>query len=191
MTQQIFVVRHGETEWSKAGRHTGRTDLPLIDEGRRRAAELREALAAYSFSPVLCSPLLRARETCELAGFGREAVECDDLREWDYGDYEGLTTPEIWARDPDWDLWRDGCPGGETPDDVAARADRALAVLREADGGSALAFAHGHSLRMVVARWIEQPPLGGARFVLGPAAIGVLGFERSRPVVARWNIPPP
>jgi probable phosphoglycerate mutase len=191
VVREIFVVRHGETEWSQAGRHTGRTDVPLTDDGRQRAAELRDELAGYSFSLVLCSPLLRARETCELAGLGAVAVACDHLREWDYGDYEGLTTPEILASRPDWDLWRDGCPGGESPDEVAARADRALAPLREADGDCAIAFAHGHSLRMVAARWIELPPAGGARFVLGPAAIGVLGYERSRAVISRWNMPPP
>jgi broad specificity phosphatase PhoE len=181
-----FVVRHGETEWSAAGRHTSRTDLPLAPEGRRRAAELRSELAGCTFSLVLCSPLRRARETCELAGFAAEAEICDDLREWDYGDYEGLTTPEIRQRVPDWNLWRDGCPGGEVPDAVAARADRVLDRLRSADE-DVLAFAHGHILRVLAARWIDLGPAGGARFALAAGAIGIIGFERDTEVISRWN----
>ncbi len=187
---EIYVVRHGETEWSLAGRHTGRTDLPLVEEGRVRAGQLRPELSGHSFALVLCSPLRRARETCELAGFGDLAELDDDLREWDYGDYEGLTTPEIRAGRPDWDLWRDGCPGGEQPADVAERADRVLARARAA-GGDALSFAHGHILRVTAARWIGLGPDGGARLALGAGAVGVLGFERETEVVASWNWPPP
>ena len=146
-----------------AGRHTSRTDLPLTEQGRERARALAEVLAGWTFALVLCSPLRRARETCELAGFGDVAEICEDLREWDYGEYEGLTTPEIRERDPDWSLWRDGCPGGESPAQVGARADRVLERLRAA-GGDAAAFAHGHILRVVTARWLGMER-GGRRAV--------------------------
>jgi probable phosphoglycerate mutase len=179
-------VRHGETEWSLSGRHTGRTDLPLTDHGREQARTLAGPLGDRRFALVLCSPLLRARETCELAGLGGAAELCDDLREWDYGDYEGLTTPEIRERNPDWVLWRDGCPGGETPVQVGERADRVIKHLRGA-GGDAIAFAHGHILRVVTARWIEMEPAAGARFALQAGALSVLGFEHDTEVIARWN----
>jgi probable phosphoglycerate mutase len=182
----IVLVRHGETEWSRSGQHTSRTDLPLIEEGRRRAEEIGERLGGRSFALVLCSPLLRARETCELAGFGNGAVLSDDLREWDYGDYEGLTTAQIHHDRPDWNLWRDGCPGGEQPDDVAERADRAIAQLCSAPG-DALAFAHGHILRVLSARWIAMPAAAGARLGLCAGAICELGFERETEVVQLWN----
>ncbi len=186
----IVTVRHGETEWSLSGRHTGRTDPPLTEVGREHAAALAPMLALREFALVLCSPLLRARETCELAGFGDSRVElCDDLREWDYGEYEGLTTPEIRERDPDWALWHDGCPGGESPAQVGARADRALAWLRVADG-DAIAFAHGHILRALGARWIESPVAGGARLFLSTGAVSELGYERETPVLRSWNLPP-
>jgi probable phosphoglycerate mutase len=184
--QKIFIVRHGETEWSEVGKHTGRTDLPLTAAGRERAAALAPQLADHSFALVLCSPLLRARETCELAGFGPQAELCDDLHEWDYGAYEGLTTPEIRERRPDWNLWRDGCPDGETAAQVGARADRALDRLRAADG-DAIAFAHGHLLRVLGARWIEQAPELGARLALGAGAYSVLSYERETAVLAAWN----
>jgi broad specificity phosphatase PhoE len=186
----IVVVRHGETDWSASGRHTSRTDLPLNDDGRASASALAIVLRDMSFTLVLCSPLRRARETCELAGFGGEAVNCDDLREWDYGEYEGLTTPEIRAQRPDWNLWRDGCPGGEAPEQVAARADRVLERARAA-GGDVLAFAHGHILRVLAARWIEMPAAAGGRFALGAGAVGVLGHERETSVIGRWNGPAP
>src|SRR5437764_7448329 len=153
---EIVLVRHGETEWSRSGQHTSRTDLPLIEEGRERAQALAPLLTGWEFSLVLTSPLRRARETCELAGFADRAAICEDLREWDYGDYEGLTTPQIREERPGWSLWRDGCPNGEQPDEVGARADRALDRLRSGDG-NALAFAHGHIFRVIAARWIEQP----------------------------------
>jgi probable phosphoglycerate mutase len=183
---EIVVVRHGETEWSAAGRHTSQTDLPLTEQGRERARSLGEQLSDRSFALVLCSPLRRARETCELAGFGDVAVICDDLHEWDYGEYEGLTTPQIRESTPGWNLWRDGCPGGETPSQVGERADRVLALLREADGDAA-AFAHGHILRVLTARWLSMEVAAGARFALAAGGLGVLGYERETEVVAEWN----
>jgi broad specificity phosphatase PhoE len=180
------VVRHGQTEWSTNGRHTSHTDLPLTEEGRVRAAALAPRLAEWDFSLVLTSPLLRARETCELAGLGELAVVDEDLQEWDYGEYEGLTTPEIREQNPEWVLWRDGCPGGEEPDQVGARADRVVDQLRDVDG-HAVAFAHGHFLRVLTARWIEMPVAAGARFALSAAAISVLGHERETQVVWHWN----
>jgi broad specificity phosphatase PhoE len=186
---EIVVVRHGETDWSLAGKHTGSTDLPLTDDGRRRAALLAPELASRSFALVLSSPLRRARETCELAGLGGRAVVFDDLREWDYGDYEGLTTAEIRRQNPSWSLWRDGCPGGESPVQVGHRADRVLERLRGA-GGDAAAFAHGHILRVVTARWLGMEPAGGSRFLFSPGAIGVLGFERETEALALWNMSP-
>ncbi len=187
---RIFVVRHGETEWSVAGKHTGNTDLPLTEAGRRRAAALGEALSGRSFSLVLCSPLRRALETCELTGLRARAVICDELREWDYGDYEGLTTVEIRARDPEWSLWRDGCPGGERPEQVGARADRALQRLRGVEDGDTIAFAHGHVLRFLSARWVAMEPAAGARFALAAGSAGVLGYEHETEVLERWNASP-
>ncbi len=189
MADQIVVVRHGETEWSASGRHTSSTDLPLTEEGRRLAQALAPRLQTHSFSCVLCSPLRRARETCELAGYGGRAQFTDDLREWAYGEYEGLTTPEIRQHNPGWNLWRDGCPGGETPDQVGARADRVLSLVRDIEG-SALVFAHGHILRVLAARWLEMKPSAGARFRLEAGALGELGFERETQVLTGWNWTP-
>lgn len=183
---QVVLVRHGETQWSLSGQHTSRTDLPLLEEGRRRAAELGTELAGREFALVLCSPLLRARETCELAGLGDQAQLTDDLREWDYGGYEGLTTPQIWEQNPGWNLWRDGCPGGERPEQVGQRADRVIERLRGADG-DAIAFAHGHILRVLTARWAEMQVAAGSRFVLGAGSIGLLGYERETAAILRWN----
>jgi probable phosphoglycerate mutase len=182
----IVIVRHGETEWSANGKHTSHTDLSLTEQGRERALELASVLSRWSFSLVLTSPLKRARETCELAGLSDAAELCDDLHEWDYGEYEGLTTPEIRVERPDWSLWRDGCPGGEMPDQVGERADRALARLRSADGDVA-AFAHGHILRVLTARWLGMPVAAGARFALGAGSVGELGYERDTEVLRRWN----
>jgi probable phosphoglycerate mutase len=200
MPGRIVLVRHGETEWSLAGKHTSRTDLPLTDAGRARAGHLPQFFAERSFAVVMSSPLRRARETCELAGFGDLAVINEDLREWDYGEYEGLTTPEIRESNPSWNLWRDGCPGGETPSEVGARADRALSALREAvsggdgEGGGtsharadAIAFAHGHILRVLAARWVEQEPSFGSRIALSAGAVCELGYERETPVLTLWN----
>ncbi len=183
---EIVVIRHGETEWSVAGRHTSRTDLPLTEPGRRRAGALAGELSNWSFSLVLTSPLRRAIETCRLAGLEAHAQVCEELREWDYGDYEGLTTQEIRERDPQWQLWRDGCPGGESPVQVGARADRALERLRGA-GGDAVAFAHGHILRVVAARWLGMAPAAGGRLALNAGGVSVLGFERETEVLQRWN----
>ena len=156
MPGEVWLIRHAETDWAKAGKHTGRTDIPLNDEGREHAASLPARLAELSPSLVLTSPLGRAKETAAIAGFGDAAVEDPDLLEYDYGDYEGLTTPEIRESRPDWYLWRDGVPGGEMPDDVGARVDRVIARALAVDGDVAL-FAHGHVLRVLGARWIEQP----------------------------------
>lgn len=186
MADRILIVRHGETEWSAAGRHTGGTDVPLTETGREQAAALAQRLAGERFALVLRSPLRRARETCELAGFAGVAETCADLVEWDYGEYEGLTTPEIRASAPDWNLWSQGCPGGELPADVAARVDRVLARF-EAVKGEGLAFAHGHVLRVLTARWLEMAPAAGARFKLATAAVGTLGHERETTVIERWN----
>jgi probable phosphoglycerate mutase len=183
---EIVVVRHGQTEWSATGRHTSYTDLPLTEPGRERARALARTLARRNFAVVLCSPLRRARETCELAGFGEVAEPCPDLHEWDYGEYEGLTTPQIWETHPDWNLWRDGCPGGESPSEVGARADRALRRLRDTDG-DAVAFAHGHILRVVTARWLDMEVAAGARFALEAGNTGVLGYERTTEVLRGWN----
>ena len=186
---EIVLVRHGETEWSLSGQHTSRTDLPLVEIGRERAAALGPMLAGWDFGLVLSSPLRRARETCELAGFSDRAEIVEDLREWDYGDYEGLTTPQIRESRPDWVLWRDGCPDGEQPDEVGARADRVIERMRGA-GGDVLAFAHGHIFRVLASRWIELPAAGGARLALGAGTVCVLGYERETQVIRLWNEPP-
>jgi broad specificity phosphatase PhoE len=187
---EIVLARHGETEWSRDGRHTGRTDIPLTENGRRQARLLGEALAEWSFGRVLSSPLERALDTCRLAGLADSAETSDDLLEWDYGEYEGITTPEIRERRPDWYLWRDGCPGGEQPEDVGRRADRVIAELADAQGDVAL-FAHGHILRVVAARWLGLGPEAGALLALSTATISVLGYERETRVVRRWNAPLP
>ena len=183
---EAWLVRHAETEWSAAKRHTGRTDIPLTDEGRAAARALGERLAGRRFAAVWCSPLSRARETCELAGLGAAMTVRDELLEWDYGDYEGVTTADIRRSRPEWYLWRDGCPGGESPAAVAARCDRLIAALLEIDGDAAL-FGHGHCLRMLAARWIELAPDGGGRLALSTGSISALGFERETRVVLRWN----
>ena len=182
----IVLVRHGATEWSVAGKHTGTTDVPLSDAGCRDADRLRERLAGHDFALVLCSPLRRARETAERAGLGDRAEVMDDLREFDYGDYEGRTTPEIREERPGWSVWRDGTPGGERPDDVGERADRAIARVLEA-GGDVAVFAHGHLLRVLGARWVELPAVYGGHLALGTGAICELGYERERRAIWLWN----
>jgi probable phosphoglycerate mutase len=183
---QILLVRHGETEWSTSGRHTGRTDIPLTAEGRRQAELLRARLADLRFARVLTSPLQRAAETCRLAGLGDAAETRDELVEWDYGRYEGLTTPEIREHVPGWTVWRDGCPDGETADDVGRRVDPLVADLRALED-DAIVFAHGHLLRVLTARWLTQPPQTGAHFALSTAAVSILGYERETPVMWLWN----
>ena len=184
--RSLVMVRHGSTEWSRSSRHTGRTDIPLDEGGRSQSSELDRRLSGISPSLVLVSPLMRARQTCDLAGFGAMASVCDDLAEWDYGDYEGLTTPQIRQSDPGWDLWHDGCPGGESPADVARRADQVLARVRSVPG-TVLAFAHGHLLRVLAARWLGWGPDAGAALMLAPAGVGVLTWERDHPAIGRWN----
>jgi broad specificity phosphatase PhoE len=185
-TPEVWLVRHAATEWSRDGRHTGRTDIPLLDEGREAARALGARLAGREWSAVWTSPLSRARETCELAGLGDHAEVRDELLEWDYGDYEGITTAEIRDTRPDWYLWRDGCPGGESPGDVAARADRVISSLLAVDGDVAV-FSHGHFLRMLAARWIGMESDGGGRLALSTGSVSVLGFEREVQVIWRWN----
>jgi broad specificity phosphatase PhoE len=183
--QEVWLLRHAETEWSLNGRHTGRTDIPLTDHGRDIARALRARLEGHGFALVLSSPLGRARETAELAGLGDYELR-DDLREWDYGDYEGVTTPDIRARRPSWYLWRDGARNGETPAEVGARCDRIIEEVLGADGDVVL-VAHGHILRALGARWVEQDPSFGGRLFLSTGTISVLGFERDVRVLRRWN----
>jgi len=187
---EIVLARHGETEWSRDGRHTGRTDVPLTEEGRRQAQLLRDALAEWNFVEVLSSPLERALETCRLAGLADAATTTDDLLEWDYGDYEGITTPEIRETRPDWYLWRDGCPNGEGAAAVGERADRVIAEVEAVEGAVAL-FAHGHLLRVLAARWLGLGPEAGALLALSTATLSVLGYERETRVLRRWNAPVP
>ncbi len=185
--QELWLVRHAETPWSVAKRHTGRTDVPLTEEGREHARTLAPVLAEHAFALALCSPLSRARETAELGGFGADRVELrDGLLEYDYGDYEGITTDAIRQERPGWYLWRDGVPGGEQPDDVGARVDAVLAEARGADG-DVVCFAHGHVLRVLAARWLEQPAAFAGRLALSTGAVCVLGYEREVPVLWRWN----
>jgi broad specificity phosphatase PhoE len=185
--RQIHLVRHGETAWSRSGQHTGRTDIPLTDNGRRQAAELGRRLRGHAFALVLTSPLSRAAETAELAGFP-DALPVDDLMEWDYGEVEGLTTDQIREDRPGWTIWEGPWPGGETADQVGARVDRVLErCLDPSVAGDTLLFAHGHVLRVLAARWLGLPPRDGAHFALGTATIGVLGWERANRVIETWN----
>lgn len=184
---RLIAVRHGETEWSLAGRHTGRTDVPLTDVGRARAEQLGDALRGQAFALVLTSPLSRARDTAALAGFP-DAIVDDDLREWDYGDYEGRTTLDIREERPGWFLWDDGVPSGESIADIATRADRVIERARAIDG-DVLVFAHGHILRVLAARWLDQDPGFGRHLVLSPATLSILGHEREAPALETWNAP--
>ncbi|MFA6154669.1 histidine phosphatase family protein [Mesorhizobium sp.] len=185
---QIHLVRHGETAWSLSGQHTGRTDMPLTPAGEAAARGLAERLKGLSFSAVWSSPSRRAYDTSVLAGFGAQSVKKDELQEWDYGAYEGLTTKQILAERPGWSVFRDGCPKGEAVTDVGARADAIIAGLRAANADM-LVFSSAHFLRVLAARWIGLPPEGGALFVLNTASISVLGYEHDlgEPVVRRWN----
>ena len=182
----VLLVRHGETEWSRDGRHTGRTDLPLTDAGRRHAEALGARLAGREFALVLTSPLQRARVTAAIVGLGDQAEVLDELREYDYGSYEGRRTVDIRNERPGWDFWRDGTPDGESHAQVGARADRVIARVIEAAGDVAI-FAHGHFLRTLGARWMRLPPEAGGALALGTAALCDLGFERERRVVWTWN----
>ncbi len=186
---EIVAIRHGQTEWSAAGRHTSYTDLPLTPEGERQAEALGKALAGRSFAAVLCSPRQRARQTAALAGLAVTRID-DDLAEWNYGEYEGLTTPQICEQRPDWWLWRDGCPGGESPEQVGTRLDRVLARAEAVlDEGDVALVAHGHSLRVAGARWVELAPAAGGVLALSTGTLSVLGHEHARRVLHSWNAP--
>jgi broad specificity phosphatase PhoE len=187
MLNEIWLIRHGETEWSRSGAHTSRTDLPLTDAGRQKAAEIGRYLVGRTFALVLTSPLQRARDTCRLAGFGDSAEIDPNLREWEYGDYEGLSTAEIQKTRPGWSLWRDGTPNGEALDHAAARATAVIARALEAPGDVAL-FAHGHILRILTACWLGLPADTGRCFALGTASLSTLGYERETRVITRWNL---
>jgi broad specificity phosphatase PhoE len=181
----VWLARHGQTEWSRAGRHTSTTDLPLLPDGEEAARTLADRLASQRFDRVVTSPRLRARRTAELAGYPEAQVD-PDLVEWDYGAYEGLTADRIRERVPDWSLWTDGAPEGESGDDVARRIDRVIVGAREA-GGTTLVFGHGHALRVLTARWLGQPASEGRLYRLDTATVSTLGYERETPVILRWN----
>jgi broad specificity phosphatase PhoE len=185
---EITLVRHGETAWSLSGQHTGRSDIPLTENGEAAARALAPRLSGLSFSAVWTSPSQRARNTCVLAGFGERAVVQPDLAEWDYGAYEGITTKEILLKGPDWRLFRDGCPDGEAVSDISARADRIIAELRRANA-PILIFSSSHFLRVLGARWLGLPAEEGCRFILDTTSISVLGYEHdlTEPVIRRWN----
>jgi len=184
MAGELVIVRHADTDWTVGGRHTGRSDIPLNGRGREVAAALAERLRGRSFATIWTSPLARARETARLAGYP-QAQERAALVEWDYGDYDGLTRVQILERNPTWDLWRDGCPGGETAGEVGARADMLLAALP--GEGDVLIFSHGHMLRVLTARWLGLDAAGGALFALAPGGIGVLGHEHGQRVLRSWH----
>jgi broad specificity phosphatase PhoE len=186
VARELWLFRHGETEWSRSGAHTGRTDLPLTDAGRDRAAAIGRMVAGHEFSLVLTSPLQRARETCVLAGYGEAAQIEPNLLEWDYGNYEGRTTAEIRKLKPGWFLWRDGVPNGETVEQVATRAQAVIDRAMKATGDVAL-FAHGHILRILTACWLDLQPDDGRLFALSTASVSVLGYEHETRVITRWN----
>jgi probable phosphoglycerate mutase len=185
---EIYLARHGETEWSMTGQHTGRTDIPLTTRGERNALSLGERLKGTTFAKILTSPRSRARRTCELAGFGDQAEVDQDLQEWDYGRYEGRRTADIRKERPDWYLFRDGCPGGESVEAIGGRADRVVAHLRAIDG-NVLIFSHGHILRVLAARWLGLPAGDAQFFVLSTAALSILGYEHrlNEPAIRLWN----
>ncbi len=184
----LVLVRHGETAWSRSGQHTGRTDIPLLEDGRLMAMELREPLRRWGFTAVWTSPLSRASETCAIAGYGDVAELRTDLMEWNYGTFDGKTKAEIRATSPNWTIWNDGVPCGETARDVGARADRVITEARSVEG-NVLVFAHGHLLRVLAARWLGLPATEGRLFALGTASISVLGFDSDgdQPVLELWN----
>jgi len=186
--QEVYLVRHGETEWSLSGQHTGSTDIPLTEKGEEVARESGLDHTAGNSWPVSLRPSSRAIDTARLAGFEHEVRIDDRLKEWDYGEYEGLTTPQIRQKHPDWFLWRDGCPGGESPEQVGARADGVIAEVKAVQG-DVLLFAHGHILRVVAARWLGYPPNDGMHFALGTATLSILGYEHDAASIWRWNAP--
>jgi broad specificity phosphatase PhoE len=184
---ELWLARHGDTAWTVSRQHTGSTDIDLNADGVAAAEALRPKLEGVTFDIILTSPLKRARDTARLAGFGEPPVD-DRLREFDYGDYEGITTVEIHETRPDWELWRDGCPGGETAADVGARMDSLIADLKGRDPQRILVFGHGHALRILTARWLSLDPAEGRRFLLGPAGVGVLSSEHAQAAVSKWNL---
>lgn len=186
--RRAILIRHGETEWSISGQHTGSTDIPLTANGREHARRLAPLLGTATFSLILTSPLGRARETCELAGLAERAKVDPDLVEWDYGEYEALTSKQIHVTAPGWMIFRDGCPGGESPGQVAARVDRVIARIRSVEGDVVL-FAHGHVFRMFAARWLGLPALAGSHFLLDTATVSVLSHYFGIPAIRRWNAP--
>jgi broad specificity phosphatase PhoE len=189
VVDQIFLIRHGETPWSLSGQHTGNTDMALTERGERQAKRLGELLRSQHFSAVFSSPLQRARRTCELAGLGGNVQIDEGLREWNYGEYEGLTSPQIRARRASWDVFRDGCPGGESPQQMQARVDGVVARLR-AQTGTIAVFSHGHCLRSLAVRWIELPILNGRNFGLAAGAVSRLGYQHhslEEPAIELWN----
>lgn len=188
MAEQTMLIRHGETEWSRSGRHTSTTDLPLTESGRDAALRVAKSLEAISTDHLITSPMRRARETAEIATGGTSVRTSDLLVEWNYGEYEGLTTPEIRADRPSWSLWTDGCPGGESPEDAGARADALLGEVTSLEGNVVL-FGHGHFLRVVTARYLGLTASDGRRFVLRTATLSILGHERENAVIELWNRP--
>ena len=183
---RLVVIRHGATEWSRSGQHTGHTDIPLLPEGEAQARATAALIAGQEFALVLTSPLQRARHTCELVGLGTQAQIEPNLIEWDYGEYEGITSAQIHGTVPGWTVWTDAIPGGESIEQVAARADAVIERVLAADGDCAV-FAHGHILRMVTARWCQLDPIEGRRFVLDPATLSVLGWEHEARAILQWN----
>ena len=188
MNSTVYLIRHGETEWAKNGRHTGRSDIPLTDAGREQAGFLLPIFDDVKFDRILSSPLQRALETAKLAGLSPSVELDEELLEWDYGDYEGLTTKQIRERVSDWSIWTHLCPNGETIGQVSQRADRVVARLRSISGNVAI-FSHGHFLRILVSRWIGLPADHGSRFLLGTSTLSILGYENEVPVIKTWNGP--
>jgi broad specificity phosphatase PhoE len=185
---KLYLIRHGDTAWTETNRHTGLTDIPLTARGEQHARLLGERLKSLKFARIFTSPLLRARRTCELSGFGKQAEVDPDLVEWNYGDYEGRTTADIHRERPEWKLFRDGCPNGETPQDIAARADRFIKKVRRGQG-DVIAFSSGHIIRVIAAEWLSIGPEAGRYFLCSTASIGILGYEHdgSEPVIRLWN----
>ena len=188
--RRLWLLRHGATEWAKNGRHTGRTDLPLLPEGEEEARQLAPALTSHPFAAVFSSPLQRAKRTCELGGLGQQRRTMETLREWDYGDYEGITTPEIRKGEPNWTIWSHGCPNGENAETVQQRCEQTIAIaLAEPGDGDVALFAHGHVLRALTGTWLGLGATGGRLFQLGTGTICILGFERGQRAITCWNAP--
>tara|TARA_B110000444_G_scaffold17399_1_gene14788 strand:+ start:194 stop:787 length:594 start_codon:yes stop_codon:yes gene_type:complete len=188
--RQLWLLRHGATEWANNGRHTGNTDLPLLPEGEEEAQQLAPALNTHQFATVFSSPLQRAKRTCELSGLGQQRRILESLREWNYGDYEGMTTPEIHKKIPNWTVWSHGCPNGEDAEAVQQRCEQTIAIALATPGeGDIALFAHGHVLRALTGTWLGLGAAGGRYFQLGTGTICILGFEREQRVITRWNAP--